>query len=108
MPLLHACYRRHDLSGCAIAALERIVVDEGLLHRVQRAVGRGDSFDRRHRMTLDRSRKGKTGQNPPSIDKDGTRTALAVITAFLRTCEAEMFAKRIKDRGADVECHTML
>ena len=33
--------RRHDLAGRAVAALERVVIDEGLLHRMQRAVGRG-------------------------------------------------------------------
>jgi len=33
--------RRHDLTGCAIAALEGIVIDESLLHRVQRAVRAG-------------------------------------------------------------------
>ena len=38
MALLHAGDRRHDLSGRAVAALQRVVVDEGLLHRVQDTV----------------------------------------------------------------------
>src|SRR4051794_35597141 len=33
--LLYASYRRHDLSGSAVAALESVVLDEGLLHRMR-------------------------------------------------------------------------
>src|SRR5690606_33607673 len=38
--LLHGGDRGHDLPGGAEAALQRVLVDEGLLHRVQLAVGR--------------------------------------------------------------------
>src|SRR3569832_1719643 len=43
--LIHAAYRRQDLSRRAIAALERIMVDEGLLHRMQLAVAGGEPLD---------------------------------------------------------------
>src|SRR5437016_5428403 len=32
------CCRRHDLSGCAVSALEGIVLDERLLYRMENAV----------------------------------------------------------------------
>ena len=46
---LHAADRRHDLPGRAVAALEGVVVDEGLLHRMQRAVAAGETLDGRDR-----------------------------------------------------------
>jgi hypothetical protein len=46
--------RRHDLSGRAVAALQRVMIDEGLLHRVQCAVGRRETLDRGDGATLDR------------------------------------------------------
>src|ERR1700686_1338889 len=35
----------HDHPGCAIAALQPVVLAEGLLHRVQRPVGRSQTLD---------------------------------------------------------------
>src|SRR5207237_523798 len=37
---------RHDLSGRAVAALQAVVIDEGLLHRME-SIGVGEAFDRR-------------------------------------------------------------
>src|SRR4029453_17595839 len=57
MPFIHTADGRHDLSRCAIAALKRVMVDEGLLHRMQLAVWTGDPFDRCDRVTLDTCRE---------------------------------------------------
>src|SRR6185437_928736 len=56
--LAHHPERRADLAGCAIAALEAVAVDEGLLERMQLAVRR-EPFDRRDRapVVLDRERE---------------------------------------------------
>jgi hypothetical protein len=35
----------HDLTGSAIAALKPVLINERLLHRMQRAVRGGESFD---------------------------------------------------------------
>src|SRR5207249_1375382 len=43
----------HDLAGRAVAALQRVVVDERLLQRVQPAVRPGDAFDGRHGLAAD-------------------------------------------------------
>src|ERR1700757_1164565 len=44
MPFAPAGDRRHDLARRAVAALERILVDEGLLHRMQ-SVALGEPLD---------------------------------------------------------------
>ena len=53
MPFLHAGDRRHDLSRGAVAALERIVIDEGLLHRVEVPVNRRQALDGRDVATFE-------------------------------------------------------
>jgi len=42
----------HDLARGTVAALKSVVVDEGLLHRMQRAVRRCESFDCLDRLAL--------------------------------------------------------
>src|SRR3954471_16421054 len=49
---LHACYGRHDLAGSAITALEGVVIDERLLHRMQRT-GFGEAFNRSDVLALE-------------------------------------------------------
>src|SRR5260370_32965644 len=46
MTLPNTADRGHDLPGRTVAALKRVMIDEGLLHRVQCAVGRRQPFDR--------------------------------------------------------------
>src|ERR1700677_977679 len=41
----HAADRRHDLSGGAVAALESVMVDEGLLHGMQRPIWTRQALD---------------------------------------------------------------
>src|SRR5205823_4379681 len=48
---IDAADRRHDLARRAIAALKSVMLDEGLLHRMQFAVV-GDAFDSGHVVTL--------------------------------------------------------
>ena len=51
MAFVDAGDRRHDLPGRAVAALEGVVIDEGLLHRMQLAVLR-ETFDRRDHFAI--------------------------------------------------------
>src|ERR1700730_12779018 len=53
--LLHARDRRYDLPRRAIATLERVVIDKGLLHRVERPVRLRQAFNRGDVSTVDRS-----------------------------------------------------
>ena len=61
--LVHAGHGRQDLAGRAIAALEGVLVDEGLLHRVQGPVRRGQAFDGDHGLAhRDREASGTTAR----------------------------------------------
>jgi hypothetical protein len=46
--LIYACYRSHDMARRAIAALERIMINEGLLHWMDFAFRWRQAFNRRH------------------------------------------------------------
>jgi hypothetical protein len=46
MPLQDTADCGHDLSGRIVAALKRVMIDEGLLHRVQCAIGGREAPDR--------------------------------------------------------------
>jgi hypothetical protein len=49
--------QRHHEAWRAEAALRGMVIDHGLLHRVQGAVGRGQVLDREHRTAIDRRQR---------------------------------------------------
>src|SRR5205085_1333797 len=60
--------RGHDLAGRAEAALETVVLDERLLHRVQLLTVPRETFDRGDLLAVDRSHEGQAGHHPPSVD----------------------------------------
>src|SRR5689334_287758 len=76
MAFLDAGDRRHDLAGRAIAALKRVVVDEGLLHRMQIARWPGEPLYGRDLAPLCHDGEGHAGEDPLSVDMDCTGAAL--------------------------------
>jgi len=88
--------RGHQLTGGAVAALKRIVFDEGLLHRMQ-LLASCESFDCRHTLAADACRERQTRKHTPAVDVDRTCPALAVIAAFLRACQVKVFSERIQE-----------
>src|SRR4051794_9269943 len=92
-----AC-RRADLSRRAIAALERVMIDEGLLQRMQRALRR-QPFDGGHAGAVLHHGEGEAGNDPASVHQHRTRTALAVIAALLGAGEVEVIAQRVEQAG---------
>jgi type II secretory pathway predicted ATPase ExeA len=103
MAFLHAGDRRHDLSWGAITALKSIVVDEGLLHRMQGPVGRGKAFNRRDLLACDAGGERQAGKDSAIIDQHGASPALAMVTAFLTASQTDVLAQGIKQHGADIE-----
>jgi hypothetical protein len=93
-----------DLPGCAVAALERVVIDEGLLKQMQRSV-LGQPFDCRDLGAVFHDRQRQARVDPPAVDENGARAALTVIASFLGTGETDVFTKRIEQRRprSDVE-----
>src|SRR5215475_566703 len=79
VPLANAADRRHDLSRRAVTTLKGIVVDEGLLHRMQRAVGSGEPLYRGDAAALCRGRKRQAGEYTSAVDQNRAGAALAVI-----------------------------
>src|SRR5207249_3500316 len=83
--------RRHDLAGCAVSALEGIVLDEGFLHRMENAVAL-QSFDRDDVVAVMHHGEREARQDATAVDVDGACAALAVIAALLGSEELELLA----------------
>ena len=65
----------HDHAGCAVAALQAMVLHEGLLHRVQRAVGVGHAFDGLDLLAIGLHRKDGAALHSLTIEMDGAGAA---------------------------------
>src|SRR5438270_7557828 len=107
MTLIDAGNRRHDLAGRAVAALEAVMIDEGLLHGMQAAGGRSDAFDRGDLASLRGRRKRQAGEDALAIGMDGASPALAVIAPFLAACQSYLFPQRIEKGGARIDRQPM-
>ena len=98
--------RRTDLSRCAVAALEAVMLDEGGLHRMQRfAVGQ--AFDGGDRLAVVHDRERQAGIDAPSVQQHGAGAALAVVAAFLRAGHRHMLAQRVQQCGARIKLQPM-
>jgi len=84
-----------NLARGAIAALEGIVLDEGLLQWMHRASLR-QALDRRDVRAVLHHRQGEAGIDSSAIDQNRAGPALAVIAALLRAGEIEMETKRVE------------
>ena len=89
---------RTDLAGRAIAALERVMVDESLLDRMKRT-HLAKPFDRNDVRSIKCHCELQAGIDPLSIDEDRARTALTVIAAFLGAGELEIASEEVKQCG---------
>ena len=91
---------RDDKARGAEPALRSVVIDHRLLHRVQRAIGAADTFDRTHRLALQLWQKKNAGvQRPRALligDHNGAGTAVAFIAAFLGAGQAARLAQPIQ------------
>src|SRR6201999_2341656 len=72
----------HDLARGAEAALQAVVRDEGLLHRVKLLAMR-NALDCQDVGAVMADRERKTGIDPVAIDEDRARAALAAVAALL-------------------------
>ena len=102
--LLDQLDRGHDLPGRAVAALERVVLDERALHRVQ-LVAVGEPFDRRDRVALGGERERQAGEHAAPVDPDRARAAGALVAALLGPGQAQVLAQRVEQARARFERH---
>ena len=102
LDLVEHRHRRTDLPGRAVAALVAVVLHEGGLHRMQ-VVRRPKPFDGRDPVALCMTASVRHETDASAIDDDGARAALALIAAFLRAGELQMFAQCVEQRCPGIE-----
>src|SRR3954453_2590437 len=84
--------RCHDHAGAAITALERLRVEERLLHRMQSAILR-ESFDGGHRAPGGTEGRHEAGMNRHAVQPDRTGTTITGVTALLDPKHATLAQK---------------
>src|SRR5262249_38507198 len=99
--------RRANLPRRAVAALERIMVDERLLQRMQRALGR-ETLNRGYLRTVVHDGKRQARIDAPPVNEHGAGAALALIAAFFRPRQVQMLAQQVKERCAGIEHEGMM
>ena len=91
-------HRKHH-SRRAEAALHRSMVNECLLHRVER-LSRAEPFDGDHAAAFHVRGKGRATRGRQPIDKDGAGAAGPQVARALRAAQAELFAQHIHQQLA--------
>src|SRR5690606_29204181 len=95
--------RAHDLPGLTVAALRDVLVDPGLLDLMQRAVLRGDAFDRRDLDTLERLHRKLARLHRRAVHMYRARAALPDPAAVLRADETERVPQHPQQRRRRVD-----
>ena len=91
-PFREEADRRHDLAGRAVPALEGVVADEGLLHRMQ-PVPLHQTFDRCDPFVGHRAHLGDAGASRITVHQHGARATLAFATSILASGQIELIAQ---------------
>ena len=86
---------RADLPRRAVTALERVVIDESLLQRMQRAVS-SKALHGGYLCAVLHHRQRQAGIDSPPIDQDGASATLPVIAALLGAGQVKVVAQRIQ------------
>ena len=87
----------HDHAWRAETALQRMMLTEGFLHRVQLAVG-GQPFDGRDRSPFAGQRQRRARLDRASVDMDHAGAALARVTAHMSAGEAQVAAQELDEQ----------
>jgi hypothetical protein len=93
---------REDHAGRAISALERVLIEEGLLNWMKppvlfEALDGGDLF------ASDRENAGDAGAHGRAVDQDGAGAALALAASVLGAGEGEVVAEDPEEHAVGVE-----
>ena len=82
--------------GGAVAALEGVVFDERLLHRMQRPSSSARPSIVVTSRPSQRDRECQAGQHPPPVDPDRAGAAGALVAALLGAGQLEVLAQRVE------------
>ena len=88
-------FHRHDHAGGAEAALEGLVLEECLLHRIEVAVLR-ETFDGGHCFVFDVAREGEAGADGPAVDEHGAGAADADAATFDGALEMQVVTEKFQ------------
>src|SRR6266540_6059168 len=97
----------HDLTRRAVAALESVVADEGLLQRVQPPVP-CQPFDRHDLAALGGDGQREARQDTPAVQQDRAGAARPLVAALLRAAEAEAVPQRVQQADPGVHPQGMV
>ena len=86
-----------DLAGRAVAALESVVLNEGLLHRVQAANG-AQALDGGDFRPVLHHREHEAAVDALAVEQHRARPALPMVAALLRTGELQPLAEEVEER----------
>ena len=89
MSFVDAGHSAHDLTGCAVAALVTVVLDERGLHRMQ-ILAAGQSFNRGDLLALLHNGKRQAGRYAAPIDQNRACAALSKAAALLASSQVKI------------------
>jgi len=95
-----------NLAGRAVAALETVVGDEGLLKGVEFA-GFFEAFDGGDVATFVLHGESEAGVNALTVDEDGAGTAGALVASFFGTGKLKMIAESIEEGDAGFDSQNL-
>ena len=93
--LLEQLADAHDHPRRAEAALQRVVLMESRLYRMQCATARRQTFDGRDRRSIRHHGKHRTGFDGLPVDIDGAGAALRRIATDMGSCKAEIVSQQM-------------
>jgi hypothetical protein len=99
---IEQCHCGDDLPGCAVAALESIIIEKRLLHRMQTTLV-SNAFDGGDALSVASNCECETAIDAAAIQQHSASAALAMVAALLSPRQAKVFAKQVKQRGTRIE-----
>jgi hypothetical protein len=93
---------RADLPWSTLTALEGVVFDKRPLQRVK-VLTIGKPLDCDDLGILMCDRESEAAIHAPTIEQNGTGTALPMVAAFLRTGKPQVLAKYVKERRSGID-----
>ena len=101
LPFLDQADRAHDLAGRAEPALQAVMRDESGLDGMQ-FVAASDALDGEDVGAVVADRQSQARIDPPAVDQDRTRAALAAVASLLGAGQVQTLAQEIEQRDARV------
>src|SRR5947209_1880319 len=86
---------RYNDARCTDAALQAMFFQESLLNGVQIAICAGHAFNGSENHAIGLYGQHKTGAHSFTIEKNGTATTNAMLTADMRPCQVKFMTEKI-------------